>query len=263
MSKARIGKPESAVDVLANATMTTIVTLFSGRAWSLGRWRYGIASQDWPADNLHIVAVDNSRNPEFSRLLADTLDGLACSHTLVRDDRRAVADVGAADLAGSAKNRIANNYAMNTHLARLYARASQYLPAGTAHVWSVEDDVEVPADALRTLAMELTRIPDAGAVCGLLRSRFERQRLLCWAGGKALSEPPRAATPVDATGAYCLLATRAAWDSVAWRPGATLTDKWPYYDWAMCHDIRAAGHRVYAVPVNCRHWQADGTVMEV
>jgi hypothetical protein len=194
--------------------------------------------------------------------LVYALEASGISHTVIRDDSR-FAQQAPADSADSRKDRIDQSYRMNVHLARLYSRATQYLPAATAQVWSIEDDVSVPPDALRVLARELSRLPQAAAVSGLLRSRFQ-DRLIAWRGGQSLREAPVGPVEVEATGAYCLLVPRADWDRIAWRPGATLSDRYPYYDWAMCHDLRRGDRRIYvAGEVRCLHYQADGSVLTV
>jgi hypothetical protein len=248
---------------LAHATLTTIAALFSGRTWNLDRWFASLDAVEWPKENLHLVAVDNSGNREFSERLLSKLAGCEIRHTYLRDDSRIVDGVPSAVVSDSAEHRRKHVYALGQHLGRLYALAGRYLPADTAHVLSLEDDVEMPPNGLRTLATELFCRQDAGAVCGALASRFGRSNLIAWRDGRAIESLPSSPEPIDATGFYCLLLRRATWERIAWRPGATGTDQWPYYDWAACHDIRAAGETIYLVPVRCRHWQADGSVVDV
>jgi len=262
MSDERRGKHECGSYVMSQSTLTTLVTLFSGRGWHLDRYFDCLGRLDWPHENMHLVAVDNSRDEPFHIKLKHKLEKCGVRYTYLQDDSRVVETMPAAKLSDSAKGRTDNNYALNIHLARLYALAGRYLPASTAYVWSVEDDVEYPANALQTLATELFQLQDAGAVSAVLRGRFN-SNLIAWLNGKPVGEPPTKSVQIDASGFYCMLLRRATWERIAWRPGATLTDQWPYYDWGACHDIIAAGERVYLAPVRCRHWQADGSVVDV
>lgn len=267
MSDGRHGHYECGAEVMSRSMLTSIVTLFSGRDWMLNRWFANLAAVEWTHENLHLVAIDNSRSPAFASALRENLAELerqGIRSTYLRDDSFVVADLPASALADSAPERMRHVYAMGIHLARLYARATQYLPAATANVWSLEDDVGVQPDALQVLATELFRLR-AGAVCGCLRNRFHNRRLLSWSGpGQQVNAPPAEPLKLTGTGFFCLLAHRDTWDSIAWRAGATGTDRHPYYDWAACADIRATGDEIFLTgSVRCKHWQADGTALEV
>jgi len=259
MSQARYGKHECATEVMSASQLTAVVTLFSGRSWMLERWFESLTATDWNHDNLHLVAVDNSRDPEFASRLRAKLD--RWRHTYIREDRRVDESVPTELAARGPEFRRANTYAMGVHLARLYSLAGRYIPASASHVWSVEDDVTFRPDALRTLATAL--LPrKAGAVSGCLRSRFAN-RTIAWDGRKSVTGPPDKPIIVDKTGFFCLLLRREAWESIAWRPGTTGTNKLPYYDWAACQDIGTVGPIYLTGDVRCRHWQADGGVLDV
>ena len=262
MSDDRHGNYECGAEVMSRSQLTAVVTLFSGRDWMLDRWFAQLSKVEWTRENLHLVAVDNSRSPAFAAALRQKLDSCGLQYTYVRDDRRITESASAADVGASAPLRTANTYAMGVHLARLYSLATQYLPAAAANVWSVEDDVGIQPNFLQLLATELFR-REAAAVSGCLRSRFGN-RTIAWAGGKSVAVPPGEPIKVDATGFFCLLARRDAWDAIAWRPGNTGTHQYPYYDWAACADITRACGPIYLLgSVRCRHWQADGTCLEV
>ena len=77
------------------------------------------------------------------------------SFSYVEESGQALADTGAAELAGSRTHRSRNACALATHLARLYAVARQHVPAGADFIWSVEDDIEPPVDALHHLVKGL------------------------------------------------------------------------------------------------------------
>lgn len=259
MSDERHGRYECGAEVMSRSQLTAVVTLFSGRSWMLDRWFESLAAVEWKRDNLHLIAVDNSRNPEFSARLRKKLDDWR--HTYLRDDRRIVEEVPTEEAARGPEFRRANVYAMGVHLARLYSLATQYLPASTANVWSLEDDVTVQPKALQVLATELFRLR-AASVSGCLRSRFST-RMIAWSNRACITEPPGSPLPISATGFFCHLVRREAWDKIAWRPGSTGTELLPYYDFAACDDILATGPIYLAGDVRCAHWQSDGSCLTV
>jgi hypothetical protein len=261
MSLKNRGHWESGMEVMRDSMLTCMVTLFSGRRWNLGRWFYDLRALRWRKDNLHLVAVDNSRDVEFTRELKEQLENCGVTYTYLRDDSRINEDMPAAEFTDIAQQRIANVYPMNVHLARLYSLATRYLPASAANVFSVEDDVGFPPDTLEVLATEMYRLQPV-AVGGCLRNRFAGRRLLAWTGpGQWATEVPTQPIKVTGTGFYCLLCRRDAWDKIAWRAGATGEEKHLYYDWAACHDLTQQGP-LYLAPVRCKHWQVDGSCLE-
>ncbi len=263
MSNVRYGNWDLHVAPMRQSCMIAIVTLFSGRHWSLDRHFEWLSKLDWKRENLHIVALDNSNDPEFSRALKAHLVECGLAFSYVADHSQALEEVGAADFAGSRQHRSENSYTLAAHLARLYAVARQHVPTGADFIWSVEDDIEPPADALHHLCKGLFRYPKAGAITGCARSRFEDQWIL-WRGQNALKEPPKDGDylPVDATGFYCTLVRRPVFEAIAFRPTRDWSLKNCAYDWAAMHDIVQSGWQVLASgSVRCRHWQADGSVL--
>jgi hypothetical protein len=260
MSKAVQGNWQMNRDVIRDSQLTAMVTLFSGRRWNLDRWFADLGRLEWEPANLHLVAVDNSRDPRFRDSLEMALWACGLTHTIVRNDDRIVEALPAAEFTDAAEQRIAHARAMNQHLGRLYSTATRYIPGGAAHVLSLEDDVGFPPDALSVLATEISRLR-AVAVSGCLRNRFADRRLLAWtAPNQWVDHVPEQSIRVTGTGFFCLLVRRDAWDRIAWRPGVSDSERYPYYDWAACHDLQQAGP-IYLAPVRCRHWQA-GTVLD-
>lgn len=261
MSKAREGNFDLHVTPLRESCMVAVVTLFSGREWSLDHYFSWLEKLEWNRGNLHLVAIDNSSDADFAKKLKSRLIecGLSFSYSAV--NAQALAEVSAAELAGNRAHRSKNSYQLASHLARLYAVSRQYVPTGADFVWSVEDDIEPPADALHHLLKGLFCYPKAGAISGCARSRFEDQWIL-WRNGKALREPVDAGryVPVEATGFYCTLMRRAVFDQIAFRPTRDWSLQNCAYDWAAIHDIIQSGSQVLAAgSVRCRHWQADGS----
>lgn len=263
MSNVRHGNWDVHVTPMRQSCMIAIVTLFSGRRWSLDRHFEWLARLDWKRENLHIVALDNSGDAKFSRALKSRLAKCGMAYSYAADTSRALDEVDAADFAGSREHRSQHAYTLAAHLARLYAVARQHVPCGADFIWSVEDDIEPPADALHHLCKGLFRYPKAGAVTGCARSRFEDQWIL-WRDGAAFIKPPPEGeyTPVDATGFYCTLVRRPVFDAIAFRPTRDWSLKNCAYDWAAMHDIVQSGWQVLAAgSVRCKHWQADGVCL--
>lgn len=254
-------KWESGMEVTRDSMLTTIITLFSGRSWNLGRWFYDLRNVRWNKKNLHLIAVDNSRDHQFSRDLRDQLENCGVGYTYLQDDSRIIEEVPAHQFTDSAKQRTSHVRAMNEHMARLYSLATRYVPNSTANVWSIEDDVGFPPDTLEVLAAEAYRLQPE-AVSGCLRNRFAGQRILAWTGpNRWVEQVPSQSIKVTGIGFFCMFCRRDAWDRIAWRAGVTGKDKHLYYDWAACHDILRQGP-IYLAPVRCKHWLADGGVIE-
>lgn len=263
MSNVRFGNWDLHVAPLRQSCMIAVLTLFSGRRWALDRHFEWLERLDWQRENLHIVALDNSNDAKFSRALKSRLVNCGLAFSYAADRSRALKDIGAADFAGSREHRSQNSYTLAAHLARLYAVARQHVPSGADFIWSVEDDIEPPADALHHLCKGMFQFPKAGAISGCARSRFENQWIL-WRDGNAFIEAPSEGdyTPVDATGFYCALLRRHVFDSIAFRPTRDWSLKNCAYDWAAMHDIVQSGRQVLAAgSVRCKHWQADGTCL--
>lgn len=263
MSNVRRGNWDIHVAPLRQSCMIAVVTLFSGRRWSLDRYFDWLDRLDWQRENLHIVALDNSNDPEFSRALKTRLADCGLAFSYIADPSRALDGVEASTFAGSREQRSRNAYTLAAHLARLYAVARQHVPTGADFIWSVEDDIEPPDDALHHLCKGLFRYPNAGAITGCARSRFEDQWIL-WRNGSAFIQPPPEGdyTPVDATGFYCTLVRRPVFEAIAFRPTRDWSLKNCAYDWAAMHDIVQSGWQVLASgSVRCKHWQADGSFL--
>lgn len=248
MSNLRVGKYQSGMQVMENAMLASIVTLFSGRTWALAQYARWLKSLEWNRKNLHIVAVDNSRDEGFGCALRAMLDSTGIGYTWVPDDGQIDPKHSASEVADTARLRMRNCYEMNVHLSRLYARAREYLPARADLVWCVEDDVEPGPDALQQLALVLFRNQNAGMIAGCLRSRFEPQRLIGWrtldtAGYLTRTPALGQILSLAATGFFCTLFPRPMFEALHFRPGDARTVN-PYYDWAASSDVRALGMQI-------------------
>jgi len=132
---------------LWHARSLAIVSLLAGRASTYERWEKFLHTADLPRHTA-LYVVDNSGNADFTRRVHQTCEALAAARQLdhvsisVRPDRYAGRD----EAFGEERHR---------HVARLY---SGLLPrVGEDLVFTLEDDVEPPPDAIRRLAEQIGR----------------------------------------------------------------------------------------------------------
>lgn len=242
------------------SALIALVTLFSGRTWALASYTRFLRELQWNKRNIVLVAVDNSGDAGFKAKLETMMRESGCVHILVPDGTRAVAGVSSERFAADPRLRQRHNYELAVQMARLYAVARQFVPAAATHVWTIEDDIEPPPDALKHLIFGLYRFPQAGMIGGLARSRFGA-RWVAWDNGKPFEAPPpgdyKEATE---TGFLCALFPRFIWDALAFKPGPGVPAGNVAYDHTACRDIRNMGRKVFiAGSVHCKHWQQDGT----
>jgi hypothetical protein len=173
----------------------------------------------------------------------------------------------------SAPVRIASAYQINVHMARLYSKAREAVPAGTDFVWCIEDDIEPPADALDHFAVGFLTHERAGVLSGSVADRFGSNLLawrLNWGGGVIAGVEHLKSAPaqgqweqVTGSGFMCSIFRRAVWDSIAFRPSPTWEEShYTYYDWAAAHEVERLGWQWrIAGSIRCLHWQANGTAL--
>ena len=254
------------VGVMRAGMITTIITLFAGRAWQLGRYAEAIRGLVWDHENLRIVAVDNSGCVRFGERLLDTLRSTGVAFMIVCDNGTAIPELSAECFADHATARTQHPRALSAHLARLYALARSLMPAGTDFVWCLEDDIEPPAEALDQLCTGLWEHPSAGVVSGAVRSRFDGV-LLAWNSFDPpvpVAVPPTGFLQIAGSGFMCSLFRRAVWDRIAFRPAPNWDDRHPYYDWAAALEVQRQGWQwLLSGSTRCRHWQADDTAIDV
>jgi len=126
-----------------------LLTPFSGKAEILESFLQSLDSLDWESDKLHLVWLDNSRNPAFGARLEAALEDRRqryASACLVRED-----------------GVIGPKYAQ---VAFLYRKLRRAIPAGVPYVFCWEDDILIPSRALRVLEAELEREKGISAVAG-------------------------------------------------------------------------------------------------
>ncbi|MEQ1862008.1 MAG: glycosyltransferase [Chthoniobacteraceae bacterium] len=266
---------ETNVRVMREGHAVTIVTLFSGRDWNLPRFIGSLAALDWPRENLRMVAIDNSRDAEFSAWLRRALPLTGIAHIVIEDDRAITPTHSAGEFADDRDARSRNAYALSAHLARLYARAREAMPAATDLVWSIEDDIDVPSDALDQFCRVLWEHRRAGVISGCVQNRFS-STLIAWAGNWpdyertekcapfTVAPPPGAVAPLLNSGLMCTLFRREVWDEIAFRPAPMWNERRPYYDWAIGREVARLGWQwLLAGSIRCGHWQRDGTCLRV
>ena len=136
--------------------LITLAVPFSGRLHLIDELLEAIAGQTYPAEHLHLLFYDNSGSPECSRRLRRWLlehDAYA-SHSYIRDPRRAVKGLSAAELADAPLDpqgvgRRQHGRALNDRVGALWNRIGRL--ARTDLVWCLEDDVIPPPETLGRL----------------------------------------------------------------------------------------------------------------
>ncbi len=222
--------------------MTALVTLFSGRRWMLPRWGEWVRALP---DGIVLVALDSSGDAGFSGELLARLCQTRLEFTYAKHPREDVRN--AEDL-----NRV---------VAGLYTRAQALTPCGAERVWTVEDDVTPPPEALALLGAGLESDPKAGACGALVRCRKSRN-LIAWEHVSevppvvsCVREVPDGVRPVAGTAFGCTLFRAQAWWGIEFRP--YLGGK-PAFDWRCAFDVGRAGWRwLLHGGVACRHWQSE------
>lgn len=261
------------LEVMRSSMQVCLLTLFCGREWSLDQYAASLKNLTWDKDHLFLVAVDNSRSATFARSLQSALEGTGVPFIIVRDDASILEDVAASDFSDSAPLRRKHTYRLSAHLARLYAKARTFVPAGADFVFSIEDDIEVPPDCVDHFLWTLLQHKQAAVVSGAVACRFVPGRLLTWGG--TWSEYERTLSPVEVfdvpdrpvdvmtSGMMCTLFRRRAFDAIAFRPAPWWHDEaHPYYDWAIGKEVNRMGWKWMLDPaVRCGHWQRDDSCL--
>lgn len=269
----RGGDRQQHLEVMRSSMQVCLLTLFCGREWALDQYAASLKQLSWDKANLFLVAVDNSRSPDFSRALLTALADTGIPFIIVQDDASILQDVPASAFSDDASLRRKHTYRLSAHLARLYARARTFIPSGTDFVFSIEDDIEVPSDCVDHFLWTLMRNKGAAVVSGAVACRFVPGRLLSWGGTWAdyertlrpveLFDVPEKPMNVMTAGMMCTFFRRKAFDSIAFRPSPWWHDEaHPYYDWAVGKEINRMGWAWMLDPaVQCGHWQSDSSCL--
>lgn len=256
MSKATHGRYAFEVRVIEHCTQTCIVTLFGGRdltdyfAW------FDALHGEWETENLHLVAIDNSGDDDFGFALQKALMKRQISFTYKQVLEQAAGEgVSAAELSDSAPLRRAHAVPMTQHLIRLYQTARNLVPADAGFVWSVEDDVTPPVDALRRLHQHLLDHPKRGMVAAMVPHRFADGYIAL--NGPSMADAQRVTAPTDqpvlSTTWGCTLFRRHIWDMPALRGAWNWQGCGSAFDYAFTEDVRSAGWDIGLADVRCLH----------
>jgi len=248
-----------------------VVTPFSGRHWALPVIRESYRRIVWPQERLHLIAIDNGLDSEFSMKLEEmikgTCDGWA-STTIFRDGNRYIEGVSNSEAAGSKQLRIDHQEQLGRTMARLYGHiASRLLPPIVDFVFTIEDDIEIPpaADSLLLRAFE----PDTMYVAGVVHSRMTKDApVIAFTG--TLEDPtqfsrikePLGSKPIAITssGFGCTLHRSESWRKWMTPRCSVELQRWYWHDVAHLSGLARRGYLGYLAPwVQCRHYQSDGS----
>lgn len=160
--------------IIRNARFT-LLTVLSGRRWNLSRYFSWLIRMDCVPEQVELVLLDNSQDPEFGREVRHWLavqDRFA-HYRYLKVDRtcdplKTVTNAKYAE--GGIPERLERDPYVHEHVAALYARAFSY--ATGDFLWTVEDDVIPEDDALFKLVLSMAWKRKAGAAGALVMSRL-------------------------------------------------------------------------------------------
>jgi len=250
-------RDNQALRCLEMGQQIAVVAIFGGRQ-NLDVYFDALMKTEWHRDNLHLVAVDNSDEglTDFREELKSRLANCGLGYSYTRYSEQAVAGVTAAQLSDTPDLRRKHHWEMQMHLIRLYTHARNIMPSSAALVWTLEDDVEAPPDALRKMACEMGPNTGVGIVAALVPNRFTKG-YIAWTGPsmdkrRRIQNPNE--TPVIAVTFGCTLFRRRVWD-MALRPSWNWSRKngEAALDWSLGEDARQNGWQIRLVPVVCKH----------
>jgi glycosyltransferase involved in cell wall biosynthesis len=255
------------VDVMTRGFKLAIVTPFAGRTWALERYIRSLQNLPWDKDRIHLIAVDNSEDPEFAATLRELLHTTGIREiTYINCPTEHPGAVTAQELAASARLRLDNPSSPSETLVQMYQAAKNHLgDADIVLTW--EDDIEPAPDALPLLLSTFT--PGIAGASAVIRSRFHINHEMVkdivsfnpfTIRTSAIPEDP-IPFPTECTGFGFLLTRREVWDRIRMRvhpsPGSA---RYPYFDYAFMADLKRLGYKIVAHNgVRPKHWQANGT----
>ncbi len=246
-SRMEIRARDGRLSDLWHARSLAIVSLLAGRASTYERWEKFLHTADLPRHTA-LYVVDNSADAEFARRVHQTCEALATARRLehvsisVRPDRYAGQDQPFGE-------------ERHLHVACLYAGL---LPrVGEDLIFTLEDDVEPPPDAIRRLAERIGR-QDSGNYAVVAGAYDVADGKLCagradggWGSPVYWHQVSDEPIDVGCVGGGCTL--WANW-ALSGQPVPFRWDEGLGWDASLCHAIRRRGYgiRVHG-GVRCTH----------
>lgn len=236
-----------------------ILTPFSGKVEALEGYLGCLDSLDWEPRKLHLVWLDNSRDPAFGAQLEAALEE--------RRQRFASACL-------LQEHRVVGP--KHAQVGFLYRKLRRLIPEGVPYVFCWEDDVLIPSRALRVLQAELQGEEDIGAVSGAVPyyrpGPPESVEVLLWRY-QSLEPAPLPApdgplqiqvwqapyhcfgtSEIDGCGFGCMLTRRHLFDGASLLANRCGINHDQVYGW----ELRQDGYRLLGVwHLTCEHIQAD------
>lgn len=254
MSRNTPDRSRHTVRTIETGIPLALVTPFGGR--KLGTYFQWLKNLDWDKSMLHLVAIDNACDEQYSLRLQAALAASGLSYSYTRIDERALPETSASDLSNTAVLRTRHHLHLHVHMSRIYSLAQGMVPQRCGLVWVVEDDVEPPSHALRDLVTALAHNLQLGSVAAEVPNRFT-PGIIAWSGrdmtAKRRMLNAADGRPVLCTTFGCTLFRRQVWDGVAIRPCWNWGTKEVAFDWSAGEDIRRAGWSLDVLPIACRH----------
>lgn len=252
-----LGKTQAPNTLLRHARFT-LLTVLSGRKWNFSRTMDWLGRMDCVPEQMEIIFLDNSNDPEFGREVRYRLATQdRFSHfRYLKIDRECDPDsmmTNAEYAEGGIAERLERDAVLHGHVAALYARAFSYVTGD--FLWTVEDDVIPEDDALFKLVVSMAWKRDVGAVGALVMSRLHR--------GMAIAGPN--VVPLDGqvyerefVSAGCTLYRVRALKGT--RPRYEMTDNGPlFWDVSVGEDMKEGGWRTLLdTGTHTRHYEPSG-----
>lgn len=233
---------------LQRAEVTLAIPL-SGRRKCWPTLRDWLDRQTWPQDQVRLILMDCSSDPDFGVIVKRYLGGSAWPDA--RYLRFDVSEPGLADH----DRRVRRDLIPDVRLAvaRIYRRLMTEVT--TEYVQIVEDDVIPTPDSIEQLLNGMDET--TAAVSGAVRSRFHSDFIAWHTYGHAIKQPGEGIERVLGTGFGCLLLRSSIWKQI----GIQHRDPYPDYDPNFFYHLSRTNHWQAKINwhVACDHLHADGT----
>lgn len=237
---------------LTHRAPVTLAIPLSGRRQIWPRLRDWLDRQTWPREQVRLILMDCSSDPDFGVTVKRYLGG--SSWPDARYLRLDVSQPGLAD-----RDRRTDPQAktdVQLAVARIYRRLMTEVT--TEYVQIVEDDVIPPVDAIAKLMSGMDET--TAAVSGAVRSRYHQHFIAWHRYGHPITEPGDGIERVLGTGFGCLLLRSSVWREI----GISHREPYADFDPNFFYGLSKTNHWQAKInwSVVCDHLHADGTPVQ-